>query len=329
MPKPSVSDSTLVFSLSANPDLARSVCDKLGIELSEDEIKHFPSKEVLCKPSISVRDKDVYVIQSTCPPVDENLMELLIFADAVKRSSCRSLTCVIPYFGYARQDRKSKPREPISAKLVADLLVTAGVDRVVTFDIHALQEQGFFDCQMDSLSAMPLIAYTIAAENKKKGLDNVTIVSPDHGGVVRARKVADALDSAPIAIIDKRRNDKDQPEVMSIIGEVAGRDCYIVDDMIDTAGTACVAASALKKAGAKTVKMAATHAVLSDPAHARLKKSDFDRFIFTDTIPLDEKFKDMKDKISIVSIADMIAGVIGRIQEGLSISPVYDMYSKK
>lgn len=241
-----IKESTLVFSLSANPELAKSVAKLLGIEVSQDEINHFPSKEVLCKPSCSVRDKDVYVIQSTCPPVNENLMELLIFADAVKRSSCRSLTCIIPYFGYARQDRKSKPREPISAKLVADLLVTAGADRVVTFDIHALQEQGFFNCQMDSLSAMPLIGYTIANENKDN-LDNVTIVSPDHGGVVRARTVADSLNSAPIAIIDKRRNDKYQPEVMSIIGDVKGRDCYIVDDMVDTAGTAVVAAQALKK----------------------------------------------------------------------------------
>lgn len=323
-----IKESTLVFSLSANPELAKSVAKLLGIEVSQDEINHFPSKEVLCKPSCSVRDKDVYVIQSTCPPVNENLMELLIFADAVKRSSCRSLTCIIPYFGYARQDRKSKPREPISAKLVADLLITAGVDRVVTFDIHALQEQGFFDCQMDSLSAMPLVGYTIANENKGN-LDNVTIVSPDHGGVVRARTVADSLNSAPIAIIDKRRNDKYQPEVMSIIGDVKGRDCYIVDDMVDTAGTAVVAAQALKKAGAKTVKIAATHAVLSDPAHERLLSSAFDELIFTDTIPLDKKFDDMSDRIKIVSIAPMIASVIDRIQSGLSISPVYDMYKNK
>ena len=255
-------------------------------------------------------------------------MELLIFADAVKRSSCRSLTCIIPYFGYARQDRKSKPREPISAKLVADLLVTAGADRVVTFDIHALQEQGFFNCQMDSLSAMPLIGYTIANENKDN-LDNVTIVSPDHGGVVRARTVADSLNSAPIAIIDKRRNDKYQPEVMSIIGDVKGRDCYIVDDMVDTAGTAVVAAQALKKAGAKTVKIAATHAVLSDPAHERLLSSAFDELIFTDTIPLAKKFDDMSDRINIVSIARMIACVIDRIQSGFSISPVYAMYKNR
>lgn len=323
-----VTKSTLVFSLSANPKLTQSVCKMLGVEVALDEINHFPSKEVLCKPSCSVRDKDVYVIQSTCPPVNENLMELLVFLDAIKRSSCRSLTCVIPYFGYARQDRSSKPREPITAKLVADLIVTAGATRVVTFDIHALQEQGFFNCQMDSLSAMPLIAYTIRQENKEK-LENITIVSPDHGGVVRARSVADALNSAPIAIIDKRRNEKYQPEVMSIIGNVEGRDCYIIDDMIDTAGTACVAANALKKAGAMTVKMAVTHPVLSDPAHERLKESSFDELIFTDTIPLDPKFDDMKDRIKVVSVAPMIAMVIDMFENGQSISPVYDLYKKK
>lgn len=331
MSDPIVVKSTLVFSLSANPELTKSVCKILGIDVSPEEINHFPSKEVLCRPSCSVRDKDVYVIQSTCPPVNENLMELLIFLDAVKRSSCRSLTCIIPYFGYARQDRCSKPREPITAKLVADMLVTAGATRVVTFDIHALQEQGFFNCRTDSLSAMPLLAYTIRKEYEDKGenLDNITIVSPDHGGVVRARSVADSLNNAPIAIIDKRRNDKYQPEVMSIIGNVEGRDCYIIDDMIDTAGTAVVAASALKKAGAKTVKMAVTHPVLSDPAHERLKNSDFDELIFTDTIPLDPKFDDMKDRIKVVSIAEMVAMVIDMFEQGHSISPVYDLYKKK
>lgn len=321
-------ENTLIFSLSANKDLANKVASALGMEVSEVSLRRFPSGEIIAEPIETVRDKDVYIIQSTCPPVNENLMELLIFVDSLKRSSAREINVIIPYFGYARQDRKSKPREPISAKLVADLLVTAGVDRVVTFDIHALQEQGFFDCQMDSLSAMPLIGYTIANDNKGN-LDNVTIVSPDHGGVVRARTVADSLNSAPIAIIDKRRNDKYQPEVMSIIGDVKGRDCYIVDDMVDTAGTAVVAAQALKKAGAKTVKMAATHAVLSDPAHERLLSSTFDELIFTDTIPLGKKFDDMSDRIKIVSIAPMIASVIDRIQSGLSISPVYDMYKNK
>ena len=317
-----------VFALSSSVELAQDICDNLGCDMGKSKVHHFADGEILVEIDESVRGKDVFIVQSTSNPVTENLMEILVLADALKRASAGEITAIMPYFGYARQDRKSKPREPISAKLVADLLVTAGADRVVTFDIHALQEQGFFNCQMDSLSAMPLIGYTIANENKDN-LDNVTIVSPDHGGVVRARTVADSLNSAPIAIIDKRRNDKYQPEVMSIIGDVKGRDCYIVDDMVDTAGTAVVAAQALKKAGAKTVKIAATHAVLSDPAHERLLSSAFDELIFTDTIPLDKKFDDMSDRIKIVSIAPMIASVIDRIQSGLSISPVYDMYKNR
>lgn len=317
-------ESTLVFSLTANTELTKSVCDLLAIPVSPCELLHFPSGEIMARPDCSVRNKDVWVIQSTCPPVNENLMELLVFVDAVKRSSCRSLTCVIPYFGYARQDRKSKPREPITCKLVADLLTAAGVDRVVTFDIHALQEQGFFDCQMDSLSCMPLLAHTIK-EELHGDYSNVCIVSPDHGGVVRARTVADKM-GAPIAIIDKRRDDKYQPEAMSVIGEVKGKNCYIIDDMIDTAGTACMAAKALKENGALSVKMAVAHAVLSDPAHDRLKNSAFDELIVADTIPLGKKFDDIPF-IKVVSIAPMIAGIIERIEECKPISPVYDMYN--
>lgn len=318
-----ISDSTLVFSLTANTDLAKSVCEMLNLHEGKRELLKFPSGEVMAKPDESVRNKDVYIIQSTCPPVNENLMELLVFIDAVKRSSCRSVTAIIPYFGYARQDRKSKPREPITCKLVADLIVTAGADRVITFDIHALQEQGFFDCQMDSLSAMPLLGYTIAQDLSGMKDPNLVIVSPDHGGVVRARTVAERF-NCPIAIIDKRRDDKYKPECMNVIGDIKGKDCYIVDDMIDTAGTAVMAAKALKENGARLVKMVATHAVLSDPAHERIKNSNFDEIIVTDSIPLLPKFKDTK--IRVVSIAPMIAKVIQNIQEGLPISPVYDMY---
>lgn len=318
-----ISDSTLIFSLTASSDLADSVCKILGVQKSPLELHHFPSGEVLALPCCSVRNKDVYIIQSTCPPVNENLMELLVFLDAVKRSSCRSVTCIIPYFGYARQDRKSRPREPITCKLVADLITTAGADRVVTFDIHALQEQGFFNCQMDSLTAMPLLAHTIAC-SLKGNYENVCIVSPDHGGVVRARGVAEKM-NAPIAIIDKRRDSQYTPEVYNIIGDIKGKDCYIVDDMIDTAGTAVAAAKALKDAGANHVYMAAVHPVFSDPAHERIKNSAFDKIIVTDSIPLSHKFDDLD--IEVVSIAPMIAGVIQRIQEDLSISPVYDMYN--
>ncbi len=317
-----IAQSTLVFDLGANQKLTESVCQMMGIKPSEREIHHFPSGEVMALPCCSVRNKDVYIIQSTCPPVNENLMELLVFIDAVKRSSCRSITCVIPYFGYARQDRKSHPREPITCKLVADLLTTAGTDRVITFDIHALQEQGFFDCQVDSLSCMTLLAHTIVQE-VKGDFNDVTIVSPDHGGVVRARVVAERM-GAPIAIIDKRRNSKYAPEAMNVIGDVRNQRCYIVDDMIDTAGTAVMAAKALKDNGARSVTMVATHAVFSDPAHERLAHSDFDKIIVTDTIELSHKFDDLH--IEVVSIAPLIAGVIERIQEGLSISPVYDMY---
>lgn len=317
-----LSESTLIFSLSASVKLTKSVCSILGIAPSDREIHRFPSGEVMILPTCSVRNRDVYIVQSTCPPVNENLMELLVFIDALKRSSCRSVTCVIPYFGYARQDRKSHPREPITCKLVADLITTAGADRVITFDIHALQEQGFFDCQVDSLSCMPLLAHTIAQE-LGGDYSNVVIVSPDHGGVVRARTVAERM-GAPIAIIDKRRNSKYAPEAMNVIGEVAGKRCYIVDDMIDTAGTAVMAAKALKEKGAISVTMAATHPVFSDPAHERLANSDFDKLIVTDSIEISPKFKDVN--IQVVSIAPMIAGVISRIQNGQSISPVYDMY---
>ena len=317
-----IAESTLIFSLNASRRLTESVCKLLGVAPSINEIHHFPSGEVMVLPCCSVRNKDVYVIQSTCPPVNENLMELLVFIDALKRSSCRSITCVVPYFGYARQDRKSRPREPITCKLVADLMVTAGCDRVITFDIHALQEQGFFDCQVDSLSCMPLLAHTIAKELKGDFKD-VCIVSPDHGGVVRARTVAERM-NAPIAIIDKRRNSKYAPEAMNVIGEVSGKRCYIVDDMIDTAGTAVMAAQALKNRGATSVTMVATHPVFSGPAHERLAHSAFDHMIVTDTIEIDSKFSDVN--ITTVSIAPMVACVIERIQHGLSISPVYDMY---
>lgn len=313
---------TLVFSLSANEKLAKEVCEILGLPLGEKELLHFPSKETLVRPIESVRNKDIYVIQSTCPPVNENLMELLVFVDSLKRSSCRSITTIIPYFGYARQDRKSKPREPITCKLVADLIVTAGVDRVITFDIHALQEQGFFNCQMDSLSAMPLLSYTIA-KKEKKNIDNLVIVSPDHGGVIRARNIAERF-NCPIAIIDKRRDNKYQPECMNIIGDIKGKDCYVVDDMIDTAGTACMAAHVLKLNGARSVKMVATHAVLSDPAHERILNSEFDDIIVTNSIPLDPKFSDCH--FTVVSIAPMIAKVIYNVQNQLPLSPVYDMY---
>ncbi len=316
-------ENTLIFSLSANKDLANKVASALGMEVSEVSLRRFPSGEIIAEPIETVRDKDVYIIQSTCPPVNENLMELLIFVDSLKRSSAREINVIIPYFGYARQDRKAQPRQPITSRLVADLLKVAGVDRVVIVDLHAPQIQGFFSCLVDELTAIPLLGHTI---QKDLGVEtsNMVTVSPDHGGVNRARRIAEKLNT-PLAIIDKRRTNSGSPEVMNIIGDVKDKDCYIIDDMIDTAGSAVAAAAALKQAGAKTVKIAATHAVLSDPAFERLSHSDFDQILVTDSIPLPSKFNSLNVKV--VSLAPMLAAVIKRIQNGEPLSVVYEMYN--
>ena len=316
-------ENTLIFSLSANKDLANKVASALGMEVSEVSLRRFPSGEIIAEPIETVRDKDVYIIQSTCPPVNENLMELLIFVDSLKRSSAREINVIIPYFGYARQDRKAQPRQPITSRLVADLLKVAGVDREVIVDLHAPQIQGFFSCLVDELTAIPLLGHTI---QKDLGVDtsNMVTVSPDHGGVNRARRIAEKLNT-PLAIIDKRRTKSGSPEVMNIIGDVKDKDCYIIDDMIDTAGSAVAAAAALKQAGAKAVKIAATHAVSSDPAFERLSHSDFDQILVTDSIPLPSKFNSLNVKV--VSLAPMLAAVIKRIQNGEPLSVVYEMYN--
>lgn len=316
-------ENTLIFSLSANKDLANKVASALGMEVSEVSLRRFPSGEIIAEPIETVRDKDVYIIQSTCPPVNENLMELLIFVDSLKRSSAREINVIIPYFGYARQDRKAQPRQPITSRLVADFLKVAGVDRVVIVDLHAPQIQGFFSCLVDELTAIPLLGHTI---QKDLGVDtsNMVTVSPDHGGVNRARRIAEKLNT-PLAIIDKRRTKSGSPEVMNIIGDVKDKDCYIIDDMIDTAGSAVAAAAALKQAGAMTVKIAATHAVLSDPAFERLSHSDFDQILVTDSISLPSKFNSLNVKV--VSLAPMLAAVIKRIQNGEPLSVVYEMYN--
>lgn len=316
-------ENTLIFSLSANKDLANKVASALGMEVSEVSLRRFPSGEIIAEPIETVRDKDVYIIQSTCPPVNENLMELLIFVDSLKRSSAREINVIIPYFGYARQDRKAQPRQPITSRLVADLLKVAGVDRVVIVDLHAPQIQGFFSCLVDELTAIPLLGHTIQ-KDLGVGTSNMVTVSPDHGGVNRARRIAEKLNT-PLAIIDKRRTKSGSPEVMNIIGDVKDKDCYIIDDMIDTAGSAVAAAAALKQAGAKTVKIAATHAVLSDPAFERLSHSDFDQILVTDSIPLPSKFNSLNVKV--VSLAPMLAAVIKRIQNGEPLSVVYEMYN--
>ena len=319
-------DDVVLYALSANKDLAQKVADELGVPLSVPRLEKFPSGEILAAPSECVRGKRIYIIQSTCPPVNDNLMELLIFVDALKRASVKEINAIIPYYGYARQDRKSRPREPITSKLTADLFVAAGVNRILTFDLHAAQTQGFFSCLEDDLSAIALLAHAVK-HDKAVDRENLVVVSPDHGGVVRCRRVAEILNT-PIAIIDKRRNSSRQPEVMNIIGDVRGKSCLIVDDMMDTCGTAVAAVNALKNAGAVDVSMAATHPVLSDPAYDRLSDGyPFKKIWVTDSIPLREKFVQNEQlNIKVCSLYKMIARAIAAIQTYTSISDTPKIY---
>lgn len=315
-----------VFALSASQDLAKSIANKLGTELGKSRVHHFADGEILVEIEESVRGKDVFIVQSTSNPVTENLMEILVLTDALKRASAKEITAVIPYFGYARQDRKAKPRQPITSRLVADLLTTAGVDRVVTVDLHARQIQGFFDIPVDHLMGAPLIANYF----DRHGLvgDDVVVVSPDHGGVTRARKLAQFLQT-PIAIIDKRRSvtKMNTSEVMNIIGNVKGKKCILIDDMIDTAGTICHAADALAEAGATAVYASCTHPVLSGPALENIEKSAIQKLVVLDTIYLSEER--LIDKIEQISIAELIAEAITRIHEKRALSPLFEMGTAK
>lgn len=323
-----LANDAVLYALSANKELAEKVAAELGTKLSDVRLEHFPSGEVIACPTDCVRGKRVYIIQSTCPPVNENLMEVLIFIDALKRASVKEINVIVPYFGYARQDRKSKPREPISAKLVADLFVAAGANRILTFDLHAAQEQGFFACLEDDLSAIPLLGYTIKHDDTVDK-SNLVCVSPDHGGVVRVRKIAEIL-KTPIAIIDKRRDANRVAEVMNIIGDINGKDCLIIDDMMDTCGTAVAAVKALKNNGARTVMMAATHPVFSDPAYDRLSNGyPFSRLWVTDSIPLKDKFvNDAGLNITVCSLYKLIAAAISSIHNETSISETSLIYKE-
>lgn len=314
------SNKTVIYSLSANKELAKDVAEILGVKVSPCHVNHFADGEVLCEPVDSVREKDVYIIQSTCSPVTNNLMEILVFVDALKRASAGRINVVIPYFGYARQDRKAKPRQPITSKLVANLLYTAGVHRVITVELHAAQIQGFFDCLVDELTAIPLLSKYF----KDKVTSNTVVVSPDHGGVNRARRFAERL-NLPIAIIDKRRVAANVAEVMNIVGDVEGKDCLMVDDMIDTAGSCSAGAKLLKAKGARTVSIACTHGVFSGPAAERLLDGTFDEVCCTNSIPLPEKMK--HEKVTVLSLAPMIASVIDHIENGEAVSLVYDVYN--
>ena len=312
-----------VFALSSSVELAQDICDHLGCEMGKSKVHHFADGEILVEIDESVRGKDVFIVQSTSNPVTENLMEILVLADALKRASAGEITAIMPYFGYARQDRKAKPRQPITSKLVADLLTTAGVNRVVTIDLHAAQIQGFFNIPVDDMQALPLICNYF----KNKNLDDICVVSPDHGGVTRARKLAQCL-KTPIAIIDKRRSvDKmNTSEVMNIIGNVEGKTCILIDDMIDTAGTICHAADALAEAGATNVFASCTHPVLSGPALDNIQKSAIEKLVVLDTIYLPEER--LIDKIEQISIADLISEAIIRSHEKRPLSPLFEMGHK-
>ena len=307
-----------VFSGNANPALAQEIADDLKVPLGQARVSRFSDGETFCEIRENVRGVDTYIIQPTCSPVNDNLMELLIMSDALRRASAGSITAVVPYYGYARQDRKVAPRTPITSKLVADLMVSAGIQRVVCVDLHAGQIQGFFNIPFDHLYALPV--FLDAYLTKNFGPDAV-FVSPDAGGVERARAYSKRL-NASLAIIDKRRERANESEVVHIIGDIAGKECIIVDDMVDTAGTLCNAAKALVEHGAKRVVACATHAVLSGPALRRIEESPLDELVVTNTIPASPEARKLK-KIRLISIAPLLAEAIRRIHNSDSVSSLF------
>jgi ribose-phosphate pyrophosphokinase len=313
------SSATTIFSGKAHPTLTREIAYHLGLPIGRIAIGRFSDGEVNIEIMENVRGNEVFLVQPTCPPVNENLMELLVMADACQRASAARITAVIPYLGYSRQDRRPRAaRVPITAKLVADLIVSSGIDRVVTVDVHADQIQGFFDIPVDNVYASPVLL----GELWKQEYQDMVVVSPDVGGVVRARALAKRLDDADLAIIDKRRPQPNMSEVMNVIGEVAGKTCVLVDDIVDTAGTLCQAAIALKERGAVRVVAYITHPVLSGPAVERIEKSVLDALVVTDTIPL-QKPAIANGKIRQLSVAELLAETIRRITEAESVSSLY------
>jgi len=306
-----------VFAGSAHPLLAKEIADCLGIALGKCSLRRFPDSEVSFQIDENIRGADVFIVQPTSNPVDQHLMELLVMIDAFRRSSAARITAVVPYYGYARQDRKDKPRVPISAKLVANLLSAAGTNRVLTMDLHKAQIQGFFDIPVDHLFAAPAIIEYCARLN----LPNLTIVSPDAGGAERARAYAKRLD-AELAIVDKRRNEEGTAEVMNVIGDVQGRTCILQDDIIDTAGTIQKAALGLKEAGAERVLACAVHGVLSGPALDRIEKSPIDQLIVTNTIALNGQAQQSR-KIVVLSVARLLGQAIRNIHEETSVSSLF------
>jgi len=304
----------------ANRVLAQAIADYLEISLTDASVRRFADEEVFVEIHENVRGEDVFVLQSTGYPTNDNLMELLICIDALRRASAKRITAVVPYFGYARQDRKPGPRTPISAKLVANLITVAGADRVLSVDLHAGQIQGFFDIPTDNLYAAPVISADIQARFGKR---NLMVVSPDVGGVVRARSLSKRLDNCPLAIVDKRREKPGESEVMNIIGDVEGRFCILVDDIVDSAGTLCNAAAALREAGAEDVVAYVSHGVLSGGAVARVEGSQLSELVITDSIQPLQPVLDAK-KIRIVPIAPLLAEAIKRISDESSVSSLFD-----
>ncbi|MBM28571.1 MAG: ribose-phosphate pyrophosphokinase [Halieaceae bacterium] len=311
----------MVFTGNANPALARKVADRLYLGMGNAAVSKFSDGEITVELGENVRGKDVFVIQSTCHPTNDNIIELLLMIDALRRASAGRITAVVPYFGYARQDRRVRSaRVPISAKVVADTMVGVGVDRVLTCDLHAEQIQGFFTVPVDNVYASPILNADIV----KTGYENLIVVSPDIGGVVRARAIAKQLDDADLAIIDKRRPRANEAEVMNLIGDVEGRTAILVDDMVDTAGTLCTAANALKERGALKVVSYCTHAVLSGKALDNIRNSQLDELVVTDTIPLSEEAEAIC-KIRQLTIADLLAESIRRVSNEESISALFDL----
>lgn len=306
-----------LFACNSNPKLAEEICQAIGVPLGDSQVLSFSDGEIQVRLNESVRGCDVYVIQSTSAPVNNHLMELLVMVDALKRASAKSINVVIPYYGYARQDRKARSRDPITAKLVADLITTAGAQRVIAMDLHATQIQGFFNIPVDHLLGVPILGHYF----ESKALSDIVVVSPDHGGVVRARRLADYL-KTPLAIIDKRRPEPNVSEVMNIIGDIEGKTAIIIDDIIDTAGTIVLAASAMKKAGVKDVYACCTHAVLSGPAMKRIDESEIKEVVVTNTISLHHP--NPSNKIRTLSVAPLMGEAIIRIHEELSLSTLFE-----
>ncbi len=313
--KAAIMSGYMIFSGTANPKLSQEIAKYLDMPLSKASLKRFSDGEISVQIAESVRGKDVFIIQPTCAPTNDNLMELLIMTDALKRSSAKSITAVVPYYGYARQDRKAAPRVPISAKLVANLMETAGITRVVTVDLHASQIQGFFDIPVDNLYGAILFVEYI----KKKKFANPIIASPDIGGVARARYFAEKL-GLDMIIVDKRREKANESEVMNVIGEVKGKDVIMIDDMIDTAGTMVKAAASLKGLGATSVMACCTHPVLSGPAYERIETGELDELVVANTIPLKEE----NSKIKVLSTASILGEVIRRVHNNESVNSLFE-----